>query len=108
MNAFIQVTTTTETEEQALAIARHLVAAKLAACVQVTGPIESTYLWKGKMEDAREYLCLIKTRSGLFDEVKAAIKEMHSYETPEIIAIPIVKGDSDYLKWIGDTLADHS
>ncbi len=58
------------------------------------------------MESAREYLCLIKTREDLFPKVEAAIKKLHSYETPEIIAVPIVKGSKEYLKWLDDTLAD--
>ena len=106
MMSFIQVMTTTETKEQAQAIARHLVGKKLAACVQITGAIESTYRWKGEMENSQEYLCLIKTREDLFDEVAAAIKKLHSYETPEIIAIPIVKGHQEYLQWMDETLAD--
>jgi len=104
---FVQVTTTTETKEQAEAIARHLVETNLAACVQITGPIESIYRWKGKMENAREWLCLIKTREDLFPEVEAAIKKMHSYETPEIIAVPIVQGSKEYLAWLADALVDN-
>lgn len=106
MSAYIQVMTTTETKEQAQVIARHLVGKKLAACVQITGAIESTYRWKGKIESSPEYLCLIKTREDLFDEVAAAIKKLHSYETPEIIAIPIIKGHQEYLQWMDETLAD--
>ncbi|MEE9910762.1 MAG: divalent-cation tolerance protein CutA [Deltaproteobacteria bacterium] len=101
--SFIQVMTTTETREQAQAIARHLIEKKLAACVQITGVIESMYLWRGKLEYSREYLCLIKTREDLFDEVETAIKNLHAYETPEIIAVPIVKGSKEYLTWLADT-----
>jgi len=100
MKSFIQISTTTETEDQAQKIARHLVEKKLAACVQITGPIESTYCWKGKVETASECLCLIKTRTTLFKKVEAAIKKIHPYETPEIIAVPIIKGSKEYLKWL--------
>jgi periplasmic divalent cation tolerance protein len=105
MMSFIQVMTTTETKEQAEAIARHLVEEKLAACVQISGPIESIYRWKGKVENVREWLCLIKTRDVFFDQVESAIKKLHSYETPEIIAVPITKGSREYLKWLDESLA---
>jgi len=104
MMAFIQIMTTTETKEQAQAIARHLLDTKLAACVQITGAIESTYRWKGKVENAREYSCLMKTREDLFPKVEAAIKKLHSYETPEIIAVPIIQGSNEYLKWLDESL----
>lgn len=101
---FIQVTTTTETKEQAQAIATHLVEEKLAACVQMTDAVESTYRWKGSVETAREYLCLIKTRADLFPQVEAAIKKLHPYETPEIIAVPITEGSEKYLTWLSEAL----
>jgi len=104
MKSYIQITTTTETKEQAQTIAQHLVAEKLVACVQITGPIASIYRWKGKVETANEWLCLIKTREDFFSKVEAAIKKLHSYETPEIIAVPIVKGSSEYLSWLNDVL----
>jgi len=102
MKSYIQITTTTETKEQAENIAQHLVEAKLAACVQIVGPITSIYRWKGKVENAQEWLCLIKTRNDLYSKVEAAIKSQHPYETPEIIAVPIVKGSKEYLQWISE------
>ena len=104
MMNFLQVMTTTETKEQAQAIARYLVEEKLAACVQITGPIESTYRWRGKLETTGEYLCLIKTREDLYLQVEAAIKKLHFYETPEIIAVPITKGSREYLTWLSESL----
>ena len=104
MKSYIQITTTTETKEQAEKIAQYLVETKLAACVQVTGPITSIYRWKGKVENAQEWLCLIKTQDDLYGKVEAAIKSLHSYEIPEIIAVPIVKGSKEYLKWIDNEL----
>ena|SRR5450759_1308534 len=104
MKSFIQIFTTTETKEEAGKIAQYLVAEKLAACVQITGPIASTYRWKGKVENAQEWLCLIKTRDDLYNKVETAIKKLHSYETPEIIAVPIIKGSSEYLSWLNDVL----
>lgn len=102
MKSYIQISTTTETKEEAQKIARYLVEQKLAACVQISCPIESTYRWKGKLETASEWLCLIKTRESFFKKVEAAIKKLHSYETPEIIATPIVKGSREYLKWLDE------
>ena len=102
MKSYIQVTTTTETKEQAQTIAQHLVETRLAACVQITGTITSIYRWKGKVENSQEWLCLIKTRDDLYNKVEAAIKSQHPYETPEIIAVPIVKGSKEYLNWLDD------
>lgn len=100
MKSYIQISTTTETKQQAQKIAKYLVEQKLAACVQISGPIESTYRWKKKVETTNEYLCLIKTRTTLFKKVEAVIKKLHPYETPEIIAVPIVKGSREYLQWL--------
>lgn len=100
MKSYIQISTTTDSKEQAQKIAKYLVEKKLAACVQINGPIESIYRWKGKVENAQEWLCLIKTREDCFSKVEAAIKKIHPYETPEIIAVPIVKGSKEYLNWL--------
>jgi periplasmic divalent cation tolerance protein len=104
MTRFIQVMVTTETKEQARDIAQSLVGKKLAACVQIVDSVESTYRWKGKVESARECLCLIKTRECLFQKVEAAIQALHSYETPEIIAVPVVDGSEEYLRWLDESL----
>ncbi len=100
MTSYIEIKTTTETKEEAKNIAQHLVGEKLAACVQILGPITSTYRWKGKVETAEEWLCLIKTREILYKEVEKAIISLHSYETPEIIAVTIIKGSPGYLNWL--------
>jgi periplasmic divalent cation tolerance protein len=104
MKSYIQVSTTTETKEEAQKIAQYLVEQGLAACVQITGSMESTYRWKGKVETANEWLCLIKTRDDLYNKVEVAIKKLHSYKTPEIIALQITKGSKEYLSWIEDSL----
>lgn len=104
MKSYLQVTTTTETKEQAQTIAQHLVETKLAVCVQITGPITSIYRWKGKVENAQEWLCLIKTQNDLYNKVEAAIKKLHPYETPEIIAVPIINGSKEYLSWLHNEL----
>ena len=100
MTAYIEIKTTTGSREEATIIAQHLVGKKLAACVQILGPIISIYHWKGKMETAQEWLCLIKTQQDLFDKTEAAIKKLHSYKIPEIVAVPIVKGSKEYLNWL--------
>jgi periplasmic divalent cation tolerance protein len=104
MKSYIQISTTTETKEQAQKIAQYIVETKLAACVQISGPIKSIYRWKGKIETADEWLCLIKTRAIFYNKVETTIKKLHSYETPEIIAVPIVKGSKKYLNWIDHEL----
>ena len=106
MKSYIQISTTTETKEQAQKIAQYLVETRLAACVQITGPITSIYRWKGKVENTKEWLCLIKTQDDLYDKVEAAIKKLHPYETPEIIAVPIVKGSKEYLRWLDKELGN--
>lgn len=100
MHSFIQVSTTVEKREDARKIAELVVSRRLAACVQVVGPVESTYRWKGKIENAEEWLCLVKTRRDLYDRLDKAIKSVHPYDEPEIIALPIVEGSEGYLRWI--------
>ncbi len=104
MEEYIQVFTTVEEKEEAERIARALVEKKVAGCVQIVGPILSTYRWKGNVETVKEWLCLIKSRRDLYDELERTIKEMHSYETPEIIAMPIVAGSENYLEWLRNEL----
>ena len=101
MNTYLQVVTTTQNREDANKIARLLVEKRLAACVQLFGPIESIYWWKENLETASEWICYIKTHKNLYDKVEEAIKTIHPYETPEIIALPIVSGSHEYLEWIG-------
>jgi len=81
-------------------IAGLLVDKHLAACVQVIGPITSTYRWKGKVETAREWLCLAKTRKSLYARVESTIRRNHPYEVPEILALPVSAGSTSYLAWL--------
>ncbi len=97
---FIQVFTITETEQDAQKIARALVEKRLAGCVQIIGPIKSIYWWKENIETAEEWLCIIKTKKRLFEKLEKSIREIHPYETPEILAIPITKASEDYLNWL--------
>ena len=95
-----QVSVTAASRDEASAVADALLDAHLAACVQIIGPVESRYWWDGAREQANEWLCLVKTRSSLVDAVVAAVRAAHSYETPEILAVPVVAGDPDYLAWL--------
>jgi periplasmic divalent cation tolerance protein len=103
---YLQVLTTTGSEEEAERISAALVERRLAACVQVVGPISSRYRWQGKVEHEREWLCLAKTEASRYDEVEAAIRELHSYDEPEIVATAIVAGSAGYLGWLSDSLGD--
>lgn len=85
-------------------IAETLVGSKLAACVQVFPEMHSIYLWKGEVERAREVLLIAKTTLAKFDDLQSQVRAIHSYETPEIIAVPIVAGSEDYLKWLTTSL----
>ncbi|MFN7931311.1 MAG: divalent-cation tolerance protein CutA [Blastocatellia bacterium] len=100
----IVVITTTETCDQAEKIAQVLVAGELAACVQILPPMTSVYRWQGQIEKNTEHLLLIKTLHGCYAQVEAAIKANHTYQTPEIIALPVETGAADYLAWLTQTI----
>lgn len=104
MGEHVQVITTTASREEAERIVRALLEKRLAACVQIIGPIASLYWWQQKIERSEEWLCLAKTESRLFAQVEETIRALHSYEVPEILAIPIVKGNSSYLQWLSEQL----
>lgn len=106
MSEYIQITTTTDSRELAQKIAETLVEKKVAACAQISGPITSIYEWKGKIENEEEWYCVIKTRQNLYPQVEEKIKELHPYEVPEIIALPIVEGNKAYLAWITEVVKD--
>lgn len=101
----ILILTTTESDAQARKIAEALVEQRLAACVNILPRIQSVYRWKGAVETAEEHLLIIKTSNALAEQVRAAIKEMHSYELPEIIAIGIDSGSQEYLQWLSDSIS---
>jgi periplasmic divalent cation tolerance protein len=99
----VAVFITAPTEDMAAAIARALVEARLAACANIVKDIRSIYTWQGKVQDDREVLMIVKTRRDLFNALLTKVKELHSYEVPEIIALPIVAGSEDYLKWLRES-----
>ena len=106
MNEYIIVLTTCNSSATASSIAETLVSNKLAACVNIVNSIESVYQWQGKIEHDKEILLIIKTRQSLFSQVEQAIQKRHNYELPEIIAVPIVSGEQNYLNWIQSTTLD--
>ena len=104
MTGYVLVVTTTDSQDEAQKIARHLVEQRLAACVQVLGPVESVYWWEEEIETAREWQCVAKSRKDLFGSIDSAIREVHSYDVPEILAFPIAEGSGPYLDWMREQL----
>jgi len=98
------VLSTAGSEEEAHKIARHLVEQQLAACVNIVPRIESIYRWQGKVESNREWLLLIKTTAERFPQVRDAVRELHSYELPECVAVSIEDGSPEYLEWIASSV----
>jgi periplasmic divalent cation tolerance protein len=94
---------TTESEEQAVQIARTLVAERFAACVNIVGPVRSIYRWRDGVKDDREYLLIIKTRALLYMKVETRVREMHTYEIPEVLALNADRGSPPYIQWMLDT-----
>jgi periplasmic divalent cation tolerance protein len=99
-DTYVQVTTTTDSRDDAKWLARDVVERRLAACAQVLGPIDSVYWWEGAVESAGEWLCLMKTTSARLDALIAHLRAGHSHDNPEITAAPISAGSTDYLAWI--------
>jgi periplasmic divalent cation tolerance protein len=104
----IVVLVTCASKKEAERLAQSLVHRKLAACVNVaSGSVKSIYRWKGKVETAREVPVVIKTTRRKFAALEKEIRRLHSYETPEIIAVPIVAGSAPYLRWIADSVSEN-
>lgn len=100
MNEVWLIETTVANEPDARRIAQALVEQRLAACVQVIGPVASTYVWQGNVEHAEEWLCRLKTTAERYAEVETSLRALHPYEVPEIVATPIVAGWTEYLSWL--------
>ena len=100
----IVVLSTCASREQAESIARRLVERQLAACVNLLGGAESVYRWRGALEQASEWLLIIKTRRVLFDALRAEIEKVHTYEVPEVLALAVVDGSPAYLQWLDQEL----
>ena len=107
MTEALVVLITAPSSEEGEAIARALVEEKLAACVNVIPSVTSLYRWRGELQREGEVLLVVKSRRGLFDRLAARVRELHSYQVPEIIALPVILGDEDYLRWLSEaTQAD--
>jgi periplasmic divalent cation tolerance protein len=102
---YIIVLVTTTNKQEAEKIVQHLLNDKIIACANIIGPVTSFFRWSGKIDRAEEYLALMKTRKDLFQRLSEAVKTLHSYEVPEIIALPIVEGSKDYLDWLASCLS---
>ena len=98
--ALITVITTTEKEEDAIGIAKHLVSMRLCACAQVNGPILSHYWWEGSLQTSKEWQCAVKASIGNYKKIERAILDIHPYELPQIIALPIVSALPAYQDWV--------
>ncbi|MFN2502837.1 MAG: divalent-cation tolerance protein CutA [Acidimicrobiales bacterium] len=96
----VQVTVSVPSREVGAEIARSVVDRRLAACVQVLGPMTSTYRWQGKVETAEEWIVLLKTTADRAGDLVAHIREVHPYDVPEVIVTAVVAGNPDYLAWV--------
>jgi periplasmic divalent cation tolerance protein len=102
----IQVVTTTAEKKDADALALAILERRLGACVQLSGPIESRYWWNNRIESASEWTVTIKTRRDLYKPLEKLLLELHPYDQPEIIALPIVEVSAGYLKWLNEQVKD--
>ena len=100
MTPAIVVLVTVGSEQEAETIATALLEERLAACVNVTSPVRSLYRWEGRIADDRECQMVIKTQARLFEALAARVRALHSYDVPEIIALPVLAGTTDYVDWI--------
>ena len=99
-HANVVIFITTGTDEEAQEVAKALLNNRLAACVNIVPKINSLFWWRSKLDSAQESLLIVKSKASLVSEIVRLVKEVHSYETPEIIALPIIGGNPDYLDWI--------
>jgi periplasmic divalent cation tolerance protein len=96
----IVVLTTCGSEDEARKLASVLIEKHMAACVNITSPVTSVYRWKGSIEQAQEWMLIIKSRRERFEELRVVLESAHSYELPEVLAIPVVEGSPNYLAWV--------
>ena len=101
---YIVVLITASNKDEAHTIAQALVAQRLAACVNIVEHVSSIFWWEGKVDNAAETLLMVKSKKGKFNRIVKLVKSLHSYEIPEIIALPIVAGQAQYLRWIDESL----
>ncbi|MEU1347707.1 divalent-cation tolerance protein CutA [Streptomyces sp. NPDC005775] len=99
-SAWLTVLTTTDSEEKARRLARDAVESRLAACVQISAPVTSVYRWQNAIDSTEEWQLFFKTTAERYDELEAYLQEAHDYDTPEIIALPVIRGSARYLGWV--------
>ncbi|MEO8294643.1 MAG: divalent-cation tolerance protein CutA [Gemmatimonadota bacterium] len=104
----LQVTTTVSSKEEAERIGHTVVQERLAACAQIQGPVASHYWWQDRIEQAAEWYCHLKTTAERYPALEARLRALHSYAIPEIIAVPISRGGSDYAAWVADMVRSTS
>ncbi|MFE2941228.1 divalent-cation tolerance protein CutA [Streptomyces sp. NPDC059255] len=104
-SAYLTVLTTTDSADKAEALARGVIEARLAACAQISAPVTSVYRWQSVIETAEEWQILFKTVAERYDALEAHLKAAHDYDTPEIIALPVVRGSAEYLAWLTEETA---
>jgi periplasmic divalent cation tolerance protein len=104
MSPYVVVIVTVANREEAVKIVRSLLEERLIACANIVGPISSMFRWEGKIDEANEFLVLMKSHENHFERLSERIMEIHSYEVPEILALPIIKGSPPYLKWLSNSL----
>ncbi len=102
--SYVVVIITTPNKEEAVKIVRSLLKEKLIACANILGPISSLFWWQGKIDDENEFLVFMKSRKSLFERLSERVMEIHSYDVPEIIALPIIEGSPPYLDWLRASL----
>ena len=100
---YIIILVTAKDRKEAEQIAKGLLEAKLVACANIIEGVQSLFWWQGKIDSSKEVLLILKTKKILFKKVSTKVKSLHSYQTPEIIALPIVHGSEDYLQWLGSS-----
>jgi len=98
---YITVFVTAPNEEEAARISETIVGERLAACVNIICSVRSIYRWQGRIEDEQEVLMIVKTKKSLFERLQERVKELHSYAVPEIIGLPVIEGNKQYLDWLG-------
>ena len=101
---YIVIFITAKDKKEATKIARGLLEAKLIACANIIDRVQSLFWWQGKIDSSKEVLLILKTKKSLFKKIVAQVKSLHSYQTPEIIALAIVRGSEDYLNWISSSV----
>ncbi len=102
--SYVFIVTTTSNKEEAVKIVRSLLKERLIACANILGPVSSLFWWQGKIEEENEFLVFMKSRKSLFERISKRVMEIHSYDVPEIILLPIIEGSPPYLDWLRDSL----